>query len=72
VDLNEGVVDGDNVDVVVLDSISEDDTTNTTETVDANLDGSHDSVEVVRMDRSSYVVEPGSKKSLAKSSKRGR
>ena len=48
--LNEGVVDGDNVDVVVLDSISEDDTTDTTETVDANLDGSHDSVGVIRME----------------------
>jgi hypothetical protein len=43
VNLNEGVVDGDNVDVVVLNSIAEDDTADTTETVDANLDGSHDS-----------------------------
>jgi hypothetical protein len=41
VNLNEGVVDSDNVDVVVLNGISEDDTANTTETVDANLDGSH-------------------------------
>ena len=41
--LNEGVVDGDNVDVVVLNGIAEDDTADTTETVDANLDGSHDS-----------------------------
>ena len=48
-DLNEGVVDGNNVDVVVLNGIAEDDTANTTETVDANLDGSHDSVDVVRM-----------------------
>jgi hypothetical protein len=49
VDLNEGVVDGNNVDVVVLNSISEDDTADTTETVDANLDGSHDSGGGVRM-----------------------
>lgn len=40
-DLNEGVVDGDNLDVVVLDGVAEDDATNAAETVDANLDGSH-------------------------------
>lgn len=40
--LNEGVVDGNNLDVGVLDSVAEDDTADTTETVDANLDGSHD------------------------------
>lgn len=39
--LNEGVVDGDNLDIGVLDSVAEDDTADTTETVDANLDGSH-------------------------------
>lgn len=40
-DLNEGVVDGDNLDVVVLDGVAEDDTANAAETVDANLGGSH-------------------------------
>jgi hypothetical protein len=50
VNLNEGVIDGDNADVVMLDSISEDDTADTTETVDANLNGSHDSVDVIRME----------------------
>jgi hypothetical protein len=39
--LNEGVVDGDNLDVGVLDSVAEDDTTDAAETVDADLDGSH-------------------------------
>lgn len=39
--LNEGVVDGNDVDVVVLDGVAEDDATNAAETVDANLDGSH-------------------------------
>jgi len=38
VNLNEGVVDSDNVDVVVLNGISEDDTANTTETVDTDLE----------------------------------
>lgn len=48
-DLNEGVVDGDNVDVVVLNRIAEDDTADTTETVDTNLDGCHDSGDDVSM-----------------------
>lgn len=39
--LNEGVVDGDNLDVGVLNSVAEDDTTDAAETVDADLDGSH-------------------------------
>ena len=39
---NEGIVDGDDVDVIVLNSIAEDDTTNTAESVDANLGRSHD------------------------------
>jgi hypothetical protein len=39
--LNEGVVDSNNLDVGVLDGIAEDDTADTTETVDADLDGSH-------------------------------
>lgn len=39
--LNEGVVDSDDLDVGVLDSVAEDDTADTTETVDADLDGSH-------------------------------
>jgi hypothetical protein len=40
--LNEGVVDGDNVDVIVLNGIAEDDATDTTEAVDADLDWCHD------------------------------
>lgn len=39
--LNEGVVDSDDLDVGVLDSVAEDDTTDATEAVDADLDGSH-------------------------------
>lgn len=39
--VDEGIVDGHNLDVVVLDGVAEDDTTNAAETVDANLDGSH-------------------------------
>lgn len=39
--INEGVVDGDNLNVGVLDGVAEDDTTDAAETVDANLDGSH-------------------------------
>lgn len=46
-DLNEGVVDGDDVDVIVLNSISEHDTADTTETVDADFDGSHDSARLL-------------------------
>jgi hypothetical protein len=44
VGFNERIVDSDDFDVIVLDGISEDDTTNAAETIDANLDGSHDSV----------------------------
>jgi hypothetical protein len=47
VGFNERIVDSDNVNVIVLDSISEDDTTNAAETIDANLDGSHDSADGV-------------------------
>lgn len=36
--LNEGIVDGNDLDIGVLDSVAEDDTTNTAESVDANLD----------------------------------
>jgi hypothetical protein len=39
--LNEGVVDSNNLDLGVLDGVAEDDTADATETVDANLDGSH-------------------------------
>lgn len=39
--LNEGVVDGDNLNVLVLDGVAEDDTTDAAETVDADLDRSH-------------------------------
>ena len=38
VGLDEGVVDGHNLDVVVLDGVAEDDATNAAEAVDANLD----------------------------------
>jgi hypothetical protein len=41
VGLDEGVVDGDDRDVGVLKGISEDDTTNTAETIDSNLYGGH-------------------------------
>lgn len=39
--LNEGVVDGDNIDVVELDGIAEDNASNATEAVDSDLCGSH-------------------------------
>ena len=39
--LNERVVDSDDLNVGVFDSVAEDDTADTTETVDADLDGSH-------------------------------
>jgi hypothetical protein len=41
VGLNERVVDGHDIDFIVLDGISEDDTTDTAETVDANLGRGH-------------------------------
>jgi len=43
VGFNEGIVDSDDVDIIMLDGISEDDTTNTTEAIDSNLYWSHDS-----------------------------
>ena len=36
--LDEGVVDGNNLDITVLDGVAEDDTANAAEAVDANLD----------------------------------
>jgi hypothetical protein len=42
VGFNERIIDGDNVDVFMLNGISEDDTTDTAETIDANL-GNHGS-----------------------------
>jgi hypothetical protein len=39
--LNEGVVDSNDLDIRVLNGIAEDDTTDTAETVDADLDRSH-------------------------------
>lgn len=39
--LNEGVVDGNDLDLGVLDGVAEDDTSNAAEAVDADLDGSH-------------------------------
>lgn len=40
--LNEGVVDSNDVDVIVLDRVAEDDTANTAKSVDANLDDHFD------------------------------
>jgi len=40
--VNEGIVDGNDIDFVVLNSIAEDDTANTTETVDSDLGWCHD------------------------------
>jgi hypothetical protein len=42
VGLNEGVVDSNDLDVAVLDGVAEDDTSNTTEAVDADLDDHFD------------------------------
>lgn len=39
--LNEGIVDSDDVNIIMLNSIAEDDTTNAAEPVDANLDWCH-------------------------------
>lgn len=39
--LNEGVVDGDDINVVKLDGIAEDNASNATEAVDSDLCGSH-------------------------------
>ena len=43
VGFNEWIIDGDDVDIVMLDGIAEDDTTDTAESVNSNLSGSHDS-----------------------------
>lgn len=49
--LNEWIIDGDNADVVVLNGVSENDTSNSAETVDTDLDWCHDSVgKYVRID----------------------
>lgn len=48
VGLNEGIVNGNDVDVLMFNGISEDDTTNTAESVDADLCGSHDSLASVK------------------------
>lgn len=40
--LNEGVVDRNDVDVIVLDGVAEDDTADTAKSVDANLDDHFD------------------------------
>jgi hypothetical protein len=42
VGFDEGVVDCDDIDFIILDGISEDDTADTAETVDANLCWAHD------------------------------
>lgn len=41
VGLNEGVVDGNDLDIRVLSGIAENNAANTTEAVDSDLDGSH-------------------------------
>ena len=41
VGLNEGIVDGNDLDIGVLDGIAENNAANATEAVDSNLDGSH-------------------------------
>ena len=41
--LNERIVDGDDINIIMLNGISENDTTDTAETVDTNLSGCHDS-----------------------------
>lgn len=48
--LNEWIVDGDNVDIIVLNSVSEDDTADTTETVDSDLDWCHCVSRVLELD----------------------
>jgi hypothetical protein len=48
---NERIVDGNDINLVVLNGISEDDTTNAAKTVDTNFCRSHDSVEAVRRQR---------------------
>jgi hypothetical protein len=40
--LNERIIDSNDLDIGMVDGVSEDDTANTTETVDSNLDRSHD------------------------------
>jgi hypothetical protein len=47
VGFNEGIVDSDDVDVIVLNGISEDDTTNAAETVDTDLCLTHGSVKML-------------------------
>lgn len=44
---NEGIVDSDDVDVIVLNGISEDNTTNAAETVDTDLRLTHGSVKML-------------------------
>ena len=39
--LNEWIIDSDNVNIIVLDGVSEDDTANSAETVDTDLDWCH-------------------------------
>jgi len=45
VGFNERIIDGDNVDIVMLNGISEDNTTDTPETVDSDLCWCHDPVD---------------------------
>jgi hypothetical protein len=48
VGLNEGVVDSNDINLVVLDGIAEDDTTDTTEAVDSHLSLGHDELWLLR------------------------
>jgi hypothetical protein len=49
--LNEWIVDSNDIDILVLNGITEDDTTNTTEAIDSDLDWSHVAA------NSQYVVD---------------
>lgn len=40
--LDEGIVDGNDLEVITLSGVAEDDTANTTETVDTDLNWGHD------------------------------
>jgi len=78
VGFNEGIVDGDDVDVVVLNGISEDETTNAAETVDTDLCLAHGSVEMLDSDlvlrwpagRSQSFIELSARLDDAESSRR--
>src|SRR5690242_159933 len=59
VGFNERIVDSDNLNVIVLDSIAEDDTANTTETVNTDLDWCHDAIQDVRAEQTDVSEDRG-------------